>query len=252
MMKTNHLSVVAPDEVRVLLWDIDGTLLRSTRAGAFREYTVPAVESVFGTAGRLGELRHVSGMTDLQIVAEALRDEGITPERIRERVDELRTRFMVEMRRVAAAHTAQNPLFQLLPGVPEILERVAAHPRYLSSLLTGNLEPAAYLKLQLVGLEHFFQLPGAFGDDSHDRRDLPALAAARLNAYLTLDLRPAQFIIIGDTPNDIACARHFGARAVAVYTGRFDSRESLAAHNPDAMLADLFDTEAVLRTFDDL
>jgi phosphoglycolate phosphatase-like HAD superfamily hydrolase len=252
MMKMNQLSALAPGEVRVLLWDIDGTLLRSTRAGAFREYIVPAVESVFGTAGRLGELRHVSGMTDLQIVAEALRDEGITPERIRERVDELRTRFMIEMRHVAATHTAQNPLFQSLPGVSEILERVAAHPRYLSSLLTGNLEPAAYLKLQLVGLERFFQLPGAFGDDSHDRRDLPALAAARLNAHLKFDLHPAQFIIIGDTPNDIACARHFGARAVAVATGRLDSRESLAAHNPDAMLADLSDTEAVLRTFDDL
>jgi phosphoglycolate phosphatase-like HAD superfamily hydrolase len=136
--------------------------------------------------------------------------------------------------------------------VPEILEQVAAHPRYLSSLLTGNLEPAAYLKLQLVGLERFFQLPGAFGDDSHDRRDLPALAAARLNAHLKLDLRPAQFIVIGDTPNDIACARHFGARAVAVCTGRFDSRESLAAHEPDAILSDLSETELVLSTFDEL
>ena len=252
MMKMNQLSAIAPGEVRVILWDIDGTLLRSTRAGAFREYIVPAVASVFGTAGRLDELRHVSGMTDLQIVAEALRDEGITPERIRERVAELRTRFMIEMRRVMAAHTAQNPLFQSLSGVPQILERVASHPRYLSSLLTGNLEPAAYLKLQLVGLEHFFQLPGAFGDDSHDRRDLPALAAARLNVHLKLDLRPTQFIVIGDTPNDIACARHFGARAVAVCTGRFDSRESLAAHHPDAMLDDLSDSSLVLQTLDEL
>jgi phosphoglycolate phosphatase-like HAD superfamily hydrolase len=113
MMKTNHLSVVAPDEVRVLLWDIDGTLLRSTRAGAFREYIVPAVESVFGTAGRLGELRHVSGMTDLQIVAEALRDEGITPERIRERVAELRTRFMIEMRRVAGSAYGTESAFSI-------------------------------------------------------------------------------------------------------------------------------------------
>lgn len=251
-MKQAEKIAVAPEDVRVLLWDIDGTLLRSLRVGAFREYTVPALESVFGTAGRIHDMR-VSGMTDLQIIGEALRDEGITNEHIRERVEEIRARFMTEMERVAETATETSPLFQLLPGVREILERVAAHPRYLSSLLTGNLEPAAHLKLRLVGLAEFFQqLPGAFGDDSHDRRDLPALAAARINARLRLNLRPAQFIVIGDTPNDIACAKHFGARSVAVCTGRFDSHESLAAHRPDALLADLSDMELVLRTFNEL
>jgi phosphoglycolate phosphatase-like HAD superfamily hydrolase len=247
-----HLEV-APTDLRVLLWDIDGTLLRSMRRGAFKDYMVPVLESIFGTAGRIHEMR-VSGMTDLQIIGEALGDEGITAEHIRERVGEIRTRFMIEMERVVAlAATESQPLFELLAGAREILERVAAHPRYLSSLLTGNLEPAAHLKLRLVGLTEFFQqLPGAFGDDSHDRRDLPALAAARINARLKLALRPAQFIVIGDTPNDIACARHFGARSVAVCTGRFDDHESLAAHNPDAILPDLSDTELVLRTFDQL
>ena len=242
----------APEDLRVLLWDIDGTLLRSSRAGAFRDYVVPVLESIFGTAGRIEEMR-VSGMTDLQIIGEALRDEGITHEHVRERVGEIRTRFMIEMERVVATATEASPLFQLLAGARETLERVAAHPRYRSSLLTGNIEPAAYLKLRLVGLDHLFRtLPGAFGDDSHDRRDLPALAAARINARLKLRLPPAQFIVIGDTPNDIACAKFFGARSVAVCTGRFDSRESLAAHNPDAILSDLTDTELVLRTFDAL
>ncbi len=252
-MKTEELAAIAPEDLRVLLWDIDGTLLRSLRVGAFKDYTVPVLESLFGTAGRIHEMR-VSGMTDLQIIGEALRDEGITNEHIRERVEEIRARFMIEMERVAAvAATETSPLFQLLPGVREILERVADHPRYLSSLLTGNLEPAAHLKLRLVGLSDFFQqLPGAFGDDSYDRRDLPAIAAARINAQLKLNLRPAQFIVIGDTPNDIACAKFFGARSVAVCTGRFDTHDSLAAHEPDALLADLSDTELVLRTFDEL
>ncbi|MDQ1558789.1 MAG: phosphoglycolate phosphatase [Pyrinomonadaceae bacterium] len=244
---------VAPEDLRVLLWDIDGTLLRSVRPGAFRDYTVPAMESVFGTAGSIREMR-VSGMTDLQIIGEALRDHGITPEQVRERVAEIRTRFMSEMERVAAeAATADSPLFQTLPGAREILERVASHPRYRSSLLTGNLEPAAHLKLRLVRLSEFFrELPGAFGDDSHDRRDLPALAAARINARLGLSLRPAQFIVIGDTPNDIACAKHFGARSVAVCTGRFDTPATLAAHAPDALLPDLSDSDLVLKTFDAL
>ena len=251
MRETEDATGHVAEDVRVLLWDIDGTLLRSTRAGAFRDYTVPVLESIFGTAGRIHEMR-VSGMTDLQIIGEALRDEGITTEQVRERVGEIRTRFMTEMERVATAASMDgSALFQILPGAREILERVAVHPRYRSSLLTGNIEPAAYLKLRLVGLEDFFRkLPGAFGDDSHDRRDLPALAAARINAALRQSLPPAQFIVIGDTPNDIACAKFFGARSVAVCTGRFDTAESLAAHSPDAILPDLSDTELVLRTFD--
>jgi phosphoglycolate phosphatase-like HAD superfamily hydrolase len=253
MREAEDVAQCAPEDLRVLLWDIDGTLLRSLRAGAFREYVIPVLESIFGTAGRINEMR-VSGMTDLQIMCEALSDEGITSEQVLARVGEIRTRFMSEMERVAAAAERDaRPLFQRLKGAREILERVAAHTRYRSSLLTGNIEPAAYLKLRLVGLYDFFQeLPGAFGDDSHDRRDLPALAHARINAQLKLSLRPAQFIVIGDTPNDIACAKFFGARSVAVCTGRFDTRESLAAHNPDAILPDLSDTELVLRTFDAL
>jgi phosphoglycolate phosphatase-like HAD superfamily hydrolase len=189
-------------------------------------------------------------MTDLQIVAEALRDEGFTHVHVRERFAELRTRYMTEMERATSA--AGEPLFYLLPGVREILEATRAHPRYRSALLTGNIEPAAHLKMRLVGLSEFFSLPGAYGDDSHDRRDLPALAAERINRHLRLNLQPSQFIIIGDTPNDIDCARHFGARAIAVATGRMNNAETLLPHNPDVMLTDLSDTTLVMQMFDSM
>jgi phosphoglycolate phosphatase-like HAD superfamily hydrolase len=110
----------------------------------------------------------------------------------------------------------------------------------------------AQLKMELVGLDHFFTLPGAFGDESHNRRDLPARAAERIRKHLQMDLAPEQFIVIGDTPNDIDCARHFGARAVAVGTGRFYSREEILACEPDAMLPDLTDTKLVIETLDTL
>ena len=236
--------VSEPDGLRILLWDIDGTLIRSARTGMFKDYTAPAIESVFGTAGRLAELS-VSGMTDLQIVAEALRDEGFTPPQIRERLDELRAIYMREMERVTGEG---QPVFYVLPGVREALEAAEASPRYLSALLTGNLEPAAHLKMRLVGLSHFFQLPGAFGDDSHDRRDLPALARERLSRRLGLDLKPSQHVVVGDTPNDIACAKHSGARAVAVATGHAYTAADLRAHEPDAVLPDLSDTGLLLRT----
>ncbi len=235
---------VAASALRVLLWDIDGTLLHSARRGAFKDYTIPMLEGVFGTAGKLPEMQ-VSGMTDLQIVAEALRDEGFTQEHILDRIDHLRERYMEEMKRATANG---SEFFQLLPGTRETLTAVADHPRYRSALLTGNIEAAAHLKMELVGLSEFFDLPGAFGDESHDRRDLPALAAGRIKDYLNLELEPHQFIVIGDTPNDIDCARHFGARALAVATGRMYPAAELLLHAPDAILPDLSDSSLVLQT----
>ncbi len=237
-----------PSSLRVLLWDIDGTLLRSVRAGAFKDYTAPVLERVFGTAGRLREMT-VSGMTDLQIVAEALSDEGFTPEEIRPRLRELGALYLAALERAAGEGHEGEPLFEVLPGVCEVLRRTAEHPRYHSALLTGNIEPAARLKMKLAGLSDFFTLPGAFGDDSHDRRDLPALAHRRITRHLGLDLRPSQLIVIGDTPNDILCAKHFGARSVGVGTGRVHSVETLRPHSPDALLEDLSDTEAVINAF---
>src|SRR5574338_638182 len=180
--------------MRILLWDIDGTLIRSTRPGGYKEYTIPVLEEIFGTAGRLADMQ-VSGMTDLQIVFEALNDAGISQEEILSHAEVLVARLTEEARRV-----------------------------------TGN------------GAKFFELLPGAFGDESHNRRDLPARAAERIRQHLQLDLAPEQFIVIGDTPNDIDCARHFGARAFAVGTGRFYSREEIVACEPDAILPDLSDT----------
>jgi phosphoglycolate phosphatase-like HAD superfamily hydrolase len=233
-----------PSSLRILLWDIDGTLIRSIHAGSFKDYTIPMLEEVFGTAGRLPEMK-VSGMTDLQIVGEALRHEGFTHEHVRERIHELRESYMKAMRKFTGNG---EQFFEVLPGVREVLQAVAGHPRYQSALLTGNIEPAAWLKMELVGLSEFFPLPGAFGDESHDRRDLPALAAERIRAHLQLDLAPDQFIVIGDTPNDIECARHFGAHALAVGTGRLYSRDDILACNPDALLADFSNLELVMQT----
>lgn len=235
-------------DLRVLLWDIDGTLIRSLRVGGYKEYTIPVLEELFGTSGQLETMR-VSGMTDLQIVAEALRDEGITHEEIREKIHHLCEKLTAEARRITGNG---EPFFEVLPGVHQTLQALEQHPRYRSALLTGNIEPMAYLKMELVGLEQFFKLPGAFGEESHVRRDLPERAAERINKYLQLDLLPSQFIVIGDTPNDIDCAQHFGARAVAVGTGRFYSTAELLACKPDAWLADLSDTELVVRTLDGL
>ena len=228
--------------MRILLWDIDGTLIRSVTTGGYKEYTIPVLEEIFGTSGRLAEMR-VSGMTDLQIVYEALNDAGISREEILARADVLVLRLTEEARRVTGNGVK---FFEVLPGVRETLQALADHPRYESALVTGNIKPMAQLKMELVGLDHFFTLPGAFGDESHNRRDLPARAADRIRNHLQMELAPEQFIVIGDTPNDIDCARHFGARSVAVGTGRFYSTEEILTHKPDKFLPDLSDSDLVL------
>jgi phosphoglycolate phosphatase-like HAD superfamily hydrolase len=231
-------------ELRILLWDIDGTLIRSVRTGGYKDYTIPVLEEIFGTSGQLSTMR-VSGMTDLQIIAEALRDEGYTHDDIRERIHDVSKRITEEARRVTGNGT---PFFQVIPGVREMLDVLDQHPRYRSALLTGNIEAMAYLKMELVGLEKYFRLPGAFGDESHERKDLPERAAERIQEQLQMNLAPEQFIVLGDTPNDIGCAQHFGARSVALGTGRFYSKEELLECQPDAFLPDLTDTNLVLET----
>lgn len=231
--------------LRILLWDLDGTLVRGKHFGTFKDYTVPMLQNVFGTAGCLPELV-VAGMTDLQIVEESLRSEGITREHISARKDQLQISYIAEMKRAIrdGAH-----VIEAIPGAHEALESVHKHPRYRSALLTGNIEPAAHLKVESAGLAEYFTLPGAFGDESFDRRDLPAKAAQRINEHLGANLAPEQFIVIGDTPNDVACARHFGARVVAVATGRIHSKDELRACEPDALLPDLLDVELMMKTF---
>src|SRR6188768_381809 len=127
------------NEIKILLWDIDGTLMRSTVQGGYKKYFSATMQKVYGSAGRLDELIP-SGMTDTQIMFEALHHENFTPERIFERKDELLRVFPTEMKKVLAEN---GEPYELLPGVREILEKTHENPRFINALLTGNLSDAA-------------------------------------------------------------------------------------------------------------
>lgn len=234
-----------PSSLRILLWDIDGTLVRARRNGVFKEYFAPAMQRTFGTVGRLWEMGSVSGSTDLQIIAEALAPEKITLADVRARFPELIANFKDEMHRFCRSH---EYIMDVLPGVPEILAATNDSPNFFNALLTGNFEPAARLKLELGGVHKFFDFSiGAFGEESNNRNDLPAIAARSIGARFDYEFAAGQFIVIGDTPHDIRCARFFGAKAVAVATGRNNPPENLRPHNPDYLFNDLSDTGEVLR-----
>lgn len=240
---------IPKSEIRILLWDIDGTLMRSTVQGGYKKYFSATMQKVFGNAGRLDEIIP-SGMTDTQIIFEALRDAGFTPEQIFARKAQLLRVFPEEMRAVLAA---DGEPYEVLRGVPEILEETAKDARFVNALLTGNLSVAAEIKLESVGLWHYFAgAPNAFGEVSHNRSDLCVEAGKLFNERYDFEFSPQQFIVIGDTPNDIACARAFGAKVLAVETGRGQSRESLRENNPDFQIEDLSDTKRVLEILKNL
>ncbi len=246
---TNPEPEIQNRDVRILLWDIDGTLMRSTVKGGYKKYFAATMEKVFGSAGNLDAITP-SGMTDTQIMFEALKDEGFSPEDILERKAEILEVFKPEMTRVL---TEDGEPFEILAGVEEILAATDKNPIFINALLTGNLSVAAELKLRAVGIwDYFKDAPNAFGEISHERNDLAVEAGKLTNRKFGFDFDPQQFIVIGDTPNDITCARHFGAKVVAVATGKDQSAEKLADRQPDAVLENLADTAKVLRLLENL
>jgi hypothetical protein len=157
------------ENLRILLWDIDGTLMHSTRTGAYKEYFIPTLEKVYGTAGNLPKMQ-VSGMTDTQIAYESLREEGFEVSDIFAKVDKFIEVLGLEMKRAISQFDNSYGVFS---GVREVLNETAANPVFVNSLLTGNLSTVAEAKLRYVDLWHYFAgKPHAFGEISHQRSEL--------------------------------------------------------------------------------
>ena len=220
---------------RLLLWDIDGTLITTGAAG--QRALVRATAERFGGKGDLTDVE-IAGRTDTGIAQQILRkyDAPITDENVDSFLD-LYVRLLAE----------ELPQRQgrVLPGVLELLQRSAQQPNTTLGLLTGNLERGAKLKLEHYKLWHFFAF-GAFSDDHHDRNQLGSFALSRAQAGTGIKFAGSQVDVIGDTGHDIACGKAFGARTVAVATGSW-SREKLAEHQPDFLFDDLSKVDEVIQ-----
>jgi phosphoglycolate phosphatase-like HAD superfamily hydrolase len=199
--------------VPLLLWDIDGTLLlKASREHA--EAIHAAIRRVYGVAIPAGRVE-AAGRTDFAIARSILTLAGVSPERIDERLGDLRAAAVEEY-----AHRVPADLSdRVAPHIPEVLAELSARDDVRQSLVTGNLEPIARLKLRAAGIGHHFpEGQGGFGSDSEDRAELPGIARRRAGGHA-----PGDTVVIGDTPRDIACARADGVRVIAVTTGPFDA-----------------------------
>ncbi|HEX4668049.1 MAG TPA: HAD family hydrolase [Chthoniobacterales bacterium] len=211
---------------RLLLFDIDGTLINSGGAGlqALRD----VLRDQFGITDNLDGIE-VAGRTDSGIVHQILRRQQIEPN------EENTIRFLDRYVELLADELPRCP-GRVLPGIRELLDRLQARPQIVLALLTGNVERGAKLKLEYYGLWHFFEF-GAFADDHHERNELGAFARRRAREKHGMEFESAAIDVIGDTPHDIACGKAIGARTIAVATGSFSSAQ-LAAHGPTVLLED--------------
>jgi len=198
--------------IRLVLFDIDGTLIASGGAGvrAFGE----VARATFGVPEGTSSMSF-AGRTDVSLVREFFRKEGIpdTPDNI--------TRFLDDYLHWLATYLEAYS-GRVLPGVVRALDELRGMTNApVLGLLTGNIRLGAELKLRRYGLWGYFEL-GAFADDAEDRNGIAAMAHRRGNERLGRELRGEEVLVIGDTLHDITCARAIGARCLAVATGGTD------------------------------
>jgi phosphoglycolate phosphatase len=232
--KSDRRSSKSAEQNRLLLFDIDGTLIHSAGAGV--ESLRHTLAERFGIQDDLGDIE-IAGMTDSGIVMSILNKHRIpaTNENIASFLDTYVHFLSLELpRRVG----------QLLPGVLDLLNRLKARPHLILALLTGNVSRGAQLKLEHYGVWHFFEF-GAFADDHYDRNQLGPFARARAQEKHGYEFQAHQIDVIGDTPRDIACGKAFGARTIAIATGSWPRRD-LAAHHPDFLFDDLSNVDEVI------
>jgi phosphoglycolate phosphatase len=233
------LTLHQPRATRLVLFDIDGTLLLSDGAG--RRAIHRALIEIFGDTGPADH--RFDGKTDPQIVRELMRVVGHDDSAIDSNLDDLFARYVVCLR-----EELRDPMHRAmsLPGVKTLLAVLSRRDDVTLGLLTGNLADGARAKLEAVGIDPSMFAVGAYGSDHEHRPELPAIAQRRALEQLGLEIPGSNVVVIGDTPADVECGRDIGARAIGVGTGRYPV-DVLLAHGAVAAFHDLSDTDAVVR-----
>ncbi len=222
--------------IRLILFDIDGTLVLTGGAGV--RATQRAFRDVFDYTDGLTSVS-MAGRTDAWIVAEMAALHGCAIDE--SRVGEFKN---VYVRYLSEEIEQPGPRKGVLPGVRPLLDQLASDAERYLGLLTGNFHEGARIKLQYFDLWHYFGA-GAFGDDAHDRNGLLWKAMSAVERAGGPHVRPSEVVIVGDTPLDVAVAVAGGARSIAVATGSYDAK-TLLESGADVALPDLSDRQVVL------
>lgn len=227
----------------LIVWDVDGTLipadLRLLRRAIARTYRIPEADVVFPKS-------RVHGYTDESIVIDAALASGVPNDAAEYGVEVFPEQLMQVMADGEAELARDQPAY---PGAAKTIATLNKRG-FVQTVLTGNLRCAAEVKLRITGLDAYLDLDiGAFGSDARERSDLPAVIAELYPARYGDALDPSRTVVIGDAPNDIACARHAGFHVIIV-THR-TGREELAEYSPD-VIVDALDPDTIATAVESL
>ena len=216
-----------------ILFDIDGTLLRTRGAG------LSAIQKTMRQMFKVEEIPPIAvhGRTDNGILRDVFEAHQIEFE---PHLSEFLERYANEL-----AISIGNYEGHLLPGVKRLLTLMQRREDVAVGLLTGNCERAAKIKLEYFGIHDFFDPFGGFGDTSAWRNDVAKLAYASAERYLQNDFSSNKVWVVGDTIDDVICGQSIGARVLAVETGGCSRAELLSAV-PDICFSDLTDGERIM------
>ncbi len=223
--------------MKLLLFDIDGTLLLSGGAGL--RAMDKAFEQLYGIANAFAGIS-LAGRTDTAILRNVLEKNQL----------DFSTSVMESFKTVYCDRLQEEihaPLDGklLMPGIDALLKNLHGRKDVYLGLLTGNWQTSGFIKLAYFAIDHYFDV-GAFADDSEIRDELLPFAVERFRKKHGKRPKADEVYVVGDTPSDIQCARPHGAIAVAVAAAHFTA-EQLREHQPDYLFEDLADTEAVLQ-----
>ena len=223
--------------MKLLLWDIDGTLLSTGYQG--RDLMHSVGRRLFGTSFSL-DGKQLGGQVDLALFHHAMNAGGYEPTDTHWR--SFREAFVEALR--AALHETRDAL-RVMPGVVELINVFDQRDDVVNGMVTGNFREAALAKLEAARIDHAIFRPTAFGCESHDRNELVRLAIQRGGH----GFKGHDVIVIGDTARDVACAKANGAFAFAVATGH-QSREQLLEAGADVAVEHLGDSSSILELLD--
>lgn len=223
--------------MRLILFDIDGTLVWTRGAG--RAATEHAMIEVFGSCGALAAYKF-GGKTDWQTLVDLLHEAGVSYADIERRMPAYDEAMGRHLARVIGQYNVEA-----CPGAVALVESLIDRDDIGIGLVTGNVSSTAPIKLQAGGFDPTWFAVGAYGSEAQHRDNLPALAVARAVEHFRYPFAPHEVIVVGDTPADISCARAINAVAVAVQTG-FAQPDELVAAQADYLLTDLTEFGLVL------
>jgi phosphoglycolate phosphatase len=224
--------------MKLLLWDIDGTLICN------------------GAAGERALIRVMKEIHKIETTLEPFDYRGRTDRRIAQMMleyfklphDEKSVHDFIEHYLIKLHEELPKIKGSVHPGIVDILDQVKARTDLAQGLLTGNMIRGAELKLSHFDVWSYFEF-GAFSDDSMNRNDLGPHAVKRANEKFAFTFPPQNVFVIGDTPHDIECGKVIGAKTIAVATGAF-TVEELKKHNPTATFQDFSDPDSFFKVID--